>query len=72
MSGFRIEITYSDGEVIVADFNPVIAKGGVFAELNDPVFFKRFKIGEEGRYIEWPNGLDFCADGLRHQSMIRL
>lgn len=22
-------------------------------------------VGENGRYVEWPGGLDFCADALR-------
>lgn len=62
---FLLELNYSDGEVVVADFKPVIAKGGVFSVLADPQFFNRVRLGERGRYIEWPDELDFCADSFR-------
>lgn len=64
---FNLELTYKDGEKIVIDFKPVIAQEGVFAQLSDPQFFRQVKIGEQGRYIEWPGGIDFCADALRSQ-----
>jgi hypothetical protein len=32
--------------------------------LGDRDFFSQVKLDEGGRYIEWPGGLDFCADAL--------
>ncbi|MFN0112610.1 MAG: DUF2442 domain-containing protein [Blastocatellia bacterium] len=62
---FLLELNYTDGEVVVANFKPIIAKGGVFTILADPQFFNQVKLGERGRYIEWPDELDFCADSFR-------
>lgn len=62
---FLLELRYSDGEVVIADFKPIIAKGGVFADLADPPFFSRVRLGERGRSVEWPDELDFCADSFR-------
>jgi hypothetical protein len=63
-ANYKLRLTYSDGETIVADFTPVIQRGGVFAPLSDPEFFSQVSIGERGRYIQWPGALDFCADAL--------
>lgn len=60
----ELVLYYSDGERVVVDFKPVIARGGVFARLADPAFFAQVAVGERGRYIEWPGSLDFCADAL--------
>jgi len=60
-----LRLTYSDGEVFVVGFAPVIARGGVFAALADAAFFRLVSVGEGGRYIEWPGEIDFCADALR-------
>ena len=62
---FLLELNYSDGEVVVADFKPMIARGGVFSTLADTQFFNQVRLGERGRYIEWPDELDFCADSFR-------
>ncbi len=57
-------LTYTDGVVIVVDFKPLIAQGGVFAQLSDPDYFSQVLVGERGRYVQWPGDLDFCADAL--------
>ncbi|MEK7833991.1 MAG: DUF2442 domain-containing protein [Acidobacteriota bacterium] len=62
---FLLELNYSDGGIVVADFKPIIAKGGVFSVLADPQVFNQVRLGERGRYIEWPDELDFCADSFR-------
>jgi hypothetical protein len=46
------------------DFAPKAARGGVFAPLSDPSHFARFSIGERGRFLAWPDDLEFCADAL--------
>ncbi len=62
---FSLELIYGDGNVVIADFKPLIEQGGVFSRLADPQFFAQVKLGERGRYIEWPKELDFCADSFR-------
>ena len=68
LSEFQVELAYTDGEIVQADFKPVIAKGGIFSQLNDPGLFKQAKIEADGRYLQWPNEIDFCADGLTTSS----
>jgi hypothetical protein len=59
-----LTLQYRDGERITVDFKKVIDRGGVFAKLADPMFFRQVAVGPRGRSIEWPGGLDFCADAL--------
>ena len=61
----QLRLTYDDGEIITADFRPVINQGGVFAPLADPDFFLLAAIDAHGRAVEWPGELEFCADALR-------
>lgn len=62
---FKLRLTFADGAEVLVDFKPIIEMGGVFAKLNDLEFFKQVKIGSQGRSIEWPGEIDFCADALR-------
>jgi hypothetical protein len=61
----KVWLEYADGEAGEVDFGPVIARGGLFDTLRDPAVFEKVHIGEHGRYIEFPGGVDFCADALR-------
>ncbi len=62
--GFRLRVTYDDGQTITVDFDPVIRQGGVFAPLADPAFFARAAVDPRGRAVSWPGEIDFCADAL--------
>jgi hypothetical protein len=35
-----------------------------FAAFADPEFFAQVRVSEDGRSLEWPGDLDFCADAL--------
>ena len=63
-NNYKLRLIYSNGDMVVVDFMPMIRQGGVFEKLSDRHFFSQVKLGEGGRYIEWPSGLDFCADAL--------
>jgi hypothetical protein len=63
----HLRLTYADDSTVEIDFAPLIQQGGVYASLADPSFFAQVRIGAGGRFIEWPNGLDFCADALWRQ-----
>jgi hypothetical protein len=65
----RLRLTYEDGRVVEVDFRPLIARGGAFEPLSRPEVFEQVRIGEHGRYIEWPGELDFCADALRENDV---
>lgn len=64
---YKLRLVYSDGTHITIDFKPVIDQGGVFKALADSQFFSQVVVKGEGRYIEWPGDIDFCADALRLQ-----
>jgi hypothetical protein len=58
-----VTLTWASGAKTVSGFVHLIGKG-VFRALADPTFFARVRVGENGRSLEWPGDLDFCADAL--------
>lgn len=62
--GCTLRLTYASGEVVRIDLTGMIGQRGVFADLADPEAFARVTLGERGRYVEWPSGVDLCADAL--------
>jgi hypothetical protein len=48
------------------DLAPVLARGEAFTLLRDAAYFvETMTIAENGLGLEWPNRVDFSADGLR-------
>ncbi len=64
LSNFRIKINYDDGKTIEIDFTNKIEKDTVTESLANPDVFKQVKITRDGRAIEWPGEVEFCADSL--------
>ena len=64
----KLRIFYANESNIVVDFNPIIEKGGVLSKLAAPEFFAQVSIGENGRYIQGPEEIEFCADALWFES----
>ena len=64
---FTVRLAWKHGAETVADFSDIVGRG-VFAPMADPAFFAKVKIGDAGNCIEWPGGLDFCADALWYQA----
>lgn len=62
VSGFVVEILFSDGLRKVIDLEPYLGKG-VAAPLLDEGYFREVRI-ESGGGIAWPNGFDFCPNYL--------
>jgi Protein of unknown function (DUF2442) len=64
-----VTITWSDGVTANVDLTPVLAKGIVFAPLRDAAYFVRnMRVAEDRLGLEWPNRVDFSADGLRFRA----
>ena len=64
-----VTVIWSDGVEAVVDLAPVIAKGKVFAPMHDPAYFtQNMRVAEDRLGIEWPNRVDFSADGLRFRA----
>jgi Protein of unknown function (DUF2442) len=65
ISGYRLELGFTDGLRKEIDFTDRIAgRGGVFRPLADMDFFRQVRLDPEAGTIVWPNGVDFCPDVL--------
>jgi hypothetical protein len=65
VQGYQIRLSFSDGVTGIVDFKDrIVGRGGVFAELEDPVCFAKFSIDTEAGTLCWPNGVDFCPTML--------
>jgi len=64
---YQLRLKYDDDETVIADFQPVVQQGGVFAPLANPIFFQHALLDTQGRVVQWPGDLEFCADALRLQ-----
>jgi hypothetical protein len=61
-----VTVTWSDGVAAVVDLGPIVAKGKVFAAMQDPGYFvKHMRVADDRLGLEWPDRVDFSADGLR-------
>jgi hypothetical protein len=64
-----VTVTWSDGVTADVDLSPVIAKGNVFAPMADTAYFvEKMRIAPDRLGLEWPNRVDFSADGLRFRA----
>ncbi len=64
-----VKVVWSDGVCGVVNMMPYIARGGLFAVLDDPSYFVReMRILPDGIGLTWPNEVDFSADGLREDA----
>lgn len=67
-----LKLVWTDGYEGVVDLRPVIAKGNLFAYLDDPEHFDRVELGEYGHSIFWLTDagetIDFGADSLRDRA----
>jgi hypothetical protein len=60
-----VTVTWSDEVEAVVELAPVIALGNVFTPLSDETYFvERMWIAADRLGLEWPNRVDFSADGL--------
>jgi len=67
IEGHRLRLTFSDGSVRVFAATPYL-KMGIFTELQDPNYFRDFKIAFGT--VQWPNEQDFAPETLYLESEI--
>jgi hypothetical protein len=61
-----ILIAWEDGVKARVDLASLLVRGEAFAPLRDTAYFvETMTVAERGLGLEWPNGVDFSADGLR-------
>ena len=64
-----VTVIWSDGVTADVDLSPVIAKGKVFAPMQDARYFvDNMRVAPDRLGLEWPNRVDFSADGLRFRA----
>src|SRR3954447_18076902 len=62
-------VTWLDGVTTVVDLAPALAKGSVFEAMREPGYFvERMRVADDRLGLEWPNRVDFSADGLRFRA----
>jgi hypothetical protein len=69
VSGYILELRFSDGISAEIDFSPWIEKFPFFAPLKDIDYFKRFSL--DGWTVCWENGADIAPETL-HQIALGL
>lgn len=59
---YVIKVKFDDGTVKILNLEAYIKRGGVFSELKDKEYFKRFFI--DLNTLCWPNGADIAPERL--------
>jgi len=59
-----IECLFSDNQKYFIDLKDYQNRNGLFAELRDIEYFKKFRLDEELGTIVWENGLDISPQRL--------
>ncbi len=62
--GFRLLLTFDNGDCRVVDIARLVPFDGVFEPLADPAYFRQVRVNPEVGTIVWPNGADLCPDVL--------
>lgn len=65
--GYKLALTFDNGERGVVDLAPLAGKG-VFAAWNDPEVFRAVQIGPLGE-LAWGEEIDLCPDALYLEAM---
>lgn len=66
LSGYHLEIVFSNGEVRVYDCTPLL-DFGVFGELRDEAYFRQ--VHADAGTVVWPHEQDICPDTLYEDSV---
>jgi hypothetical protein len=60
----RLLLTFEDGTTGAVDLSDLIARGGVFALLREPSYFRQVRVDPDGGTIIWPNDADVAPELL--------
>jgi hypothetical protein len=64
LDGYVVHVRFDDGVEADVDLGYLRERGGVFAPLRDPVFFRRLVADREAGTIVWPNDADIASETL--------
>jgi len=65
-SNYILRLTFSDDCVKEIDMSDLKYLSGDFSVLNNEEDFRKIKIVDDGRALQWECGYDNCADELRY------
>lgn len=63
LADWKLKLAFEDGTSGTVDLSAELDKG-IFAAWKDPKYFALVCIAHGGRSLEWPDGIDLCADAL--------
>lgn len=61
---YRIELTFEDGVTGTLNFFKYTKFGGVFKNMKDLNYFRKFKVNHEIGTITWPDDVDIAPETL--------
>ncbi len=64
LEGYKLQLTFENGRSGVVDFLKFIKKGGIFAQLENLDYFKKFTINKEMGVITWGEAVDVAPEIL--------
>jgi hypothetical protein len=65
LDGYRLELTFTDGVTGQIDLAPwIVARGGVFSQLENKTFFAQVSLNADIGTIVWPNDVHFDPEVL--------
>lgn len=64
VSGYTLRLTFSNGEVLLVDFTPLMQKG-ICRKLQDLDYFKSFRL--DPFTVDWNNEIGFAPEKLYEQ-----
>jgi hypothetical protein len=68
LNGYRLLLTFEDGDQREVDVASVVPFHGVFEPLKDIGYFRQVRVEPDIGTIAWPNGADLCPDVLYEKS----
>jgi hypothetical protein len=64
LEGHRLFVRFDDGTTGTLDIAALTKFDGVFAPLQDPVYFANVRVDPDLGTVVWPDGADLCPDVL--------
>ena len=65
---YIVKIDFNDGAIVYLDLKKYFLPNSIFLSLQDIDIFRKVKIARNGRALEFPFELDFCADSLHEMA----
>ena len=68
IDGYKVQVSFNNGQSGTADLSCVPLKGGVFSQLKEKSTFAKLKVDKELATIVWPNGADLAPEYIYFQA----